>query len=169
MKLTLRHVSAFSLVEVSMALGVAAFCLTSLFGLLPVGMTSNQSCTEQTTAANVATSIVADLQAAASTSALSPRFQFKLPSPSDSGQSTIQTTYLRQDGTPSDGKAVGDAPVRGESRQRVTVTFSNQADQKSVTSVRILITWPALADNNPLLQPTKFSGSYETVTLLDRN
>jgi hypothetical protein len=40
---------------------------------------------------------------------------------------------------------------------------------RTATMVRILITWPAMADIDPTKWPTNFSGSYETVTALDRN
>ena len=49
--------AAFSLVEVTLALGVAAFCLIAVFGLLPVGVNSDQTSIQQTAAASLATSI----------------------------------------------------------------------------------------------------------------
>jgi len=49
----------FSLVEVALALAITAFCLVAVFGLLPVGLNSNQASTEQTAAANIARSIIA--------------------------------------------------------------------------------------------------------------
>src|SRR5437870_13907184 len=60
----LRRVHAFSLVEVTLALGVAAFCLLAVFGLMPVGVQTNRNSTSQTTAANIAALAVADLRAA---------------------------------------------------------------------------------------------------------
>lgn len=55
---------AFTLVEVSLALGVASFCLLSIVGLLPVGLTSNQASIEQTMAVNISSAIVSDLRTA---------------------------------------------------------------------------------------------------------
>ena len=37
--------AAFSLVELTLALGVAAFCLVAVFGLVPVGVQTNRSAT----------------------------------------------------------------------------------------------------------------------------
>src|SRR5690242_4622223 len=39
---------AFSLLEVVLALGVAAFCLTAVLGLLPVGVQTNRNASSQT-------------------------------------------------------------------------------------------------------------------------
>ena len=50
--------NAFSLVEVTLALGIAAFCLLAIFGLLPVGIKSQQNAIGQTVAAGIATGIV---------------------------------------------------------------------------------------------------------------
>ena len=50
------------MVEVALALGVAAFCLIPLFGLLPIGINTNRAGFEQTGAVNVASEVVADLR-----------------------------------------------------------------------------------------------------------
>jgi uncharacterized protein (TIGR02598 family) len=39
------YLSDFSLVEVTLALGIAAFCLIALFGLMPVGVQTNRNTT----------------------------------------------------------------------------------------------------------------------------
>jgi hypothetical protein len=54
---------AFSLVEVTLALGVAAFCLIAVFGLLPIGLKTDQGAIRQTTANGILSAIVADLRA----------------------------------------------------------------------------------------------------------
>src|SRR6266516_223292 len=54
---------AFSLVEVTLALGVAAFCLIAVFGLVPVGLQTNRNATSQTTATNILSSVVSDIRA----------------------------------------------------------------------------------------------------------
>ncbi|HEY8964959.1 MAG TPA: prepilin-type N-terminal cleavage/methylation domain-containing protein, partial [Candidatus Methylacidiphilales bacterium] len=57
---------AFSLIEVMLALGIAAFCLLSLILLLPVGMSANQSSIGKTVGTGLATEIANQLQSAAS-------------------------------------------------------------------------------------------------------
>src|SRR5438874_4482039 len=59
----LRRVHAFSLVEVTLAIGVAAFCLLAVFGLVPIGVQTNRNATSQTAAANIMAAVIADLRA----------------------------------------------------------------------------------------------------------
>ena len=63
MKFGLRRLHAFSLVEVTLALGIAAFCLIAVFGLVPVGVQTNRNATSQTTATNILSSVVSDIRA----------------------------------------------------------------------------------------------------------
>ena len=63
MKLRSRSIAAFSLVEVTLALGIAAFCLIAVFGLVPVGVQTNRNATSQTTATNILSSVVSDIRA----------------------------------------------------------------------------------------------------------
>src|SRR5438309_3334382 len=49
--------AGFSLVEVTLALGVAAFCLLVLLGLLPTGIKTQQSGIQQTTANQIISQI----------------------------------------------------------------------------------------------------------------
>jgi uncharacterized protein (TIGR02598 family) len=58
------HTVAFSLIEVTLALGITAFCLLTVFALLPVALKTQQASIQQTTANTIASQIVADLSAA---------------------------------------------------------------------------------------------------------
>ena len=62
----------FSLVEVTLALGIAAFCLIAVFGLIPVGVQTNRNATSQTAATNIIASVIADMRA--TTSSISPQY-----------------------------------------------------------------------------------------------
>src|SRR5436309_13461651 len=64
LKRSFRDTAAFSLVEVTLALGIAAFCLITVFALLPVALKTQQASTQQTTANTICSQIVADLSAA---------------------------------------------------------------------------------------------------------
>ena len=59
MKLLPHRECAFSLVEVTLALGVAAFCLIAVFGLLLVGVQTNQRATSQTAAGSIMANVTA--------------------------------------------------------------------------------------------------------------
>ena len=63
MKRSINSQGAFSLVEVTLALGIAAFCLIAVFGLVPVGVQTNRNATSQTTATNILSSVVSDIRA----------------------------------------------------------------------------------------------------------
>ena len=165
-----RH--GFTLVEVTIALGVAGFCLVSIFGLLPIGINSNQASLEQTMAGNIASSIIGDLRSTPLTATATAHYGIQLPSASIStmGPSTSAATiYLAANG---DASANG-APVTSGSeisRYRVTIGFAApQAGQCAATAVRILVTWPALGTGAIGAWPTNFAGSYEANTTLDRN
>jgi uncharacterized protein (TIGR02598 family) len=53
--------SGFSLVEVTLALGIAAFCLIAVFGLMPVGVQTNRNAISVTAATNFFAAVVADI------------------------------------------------------------------------------------------------------------
>jgi uncharacterized protein (TIGR02598 family) len=165
-----RTAVAFTLVEVTLALGVAAFCLTTIFGLLPVGLNSNQASSEQTVSSSIAKAVMADLRATPSGAQYSPRFGFNVPASGTVAASTPQTIFLRQDTSSTPGETVANANPAG-TRYRVSVAFYTQstANQRTATGVRILVTWPALADPVTTAWPVHFSGSCEVLTALDRN
>ena len=70
--------SAFSLVEVTLALGIAAFCLIAVFGLVPVAVLTNRNATSQTAATNIMAAVVADMRATPTTTNTSSQFGITL-------------------------------------------------------------------------------------------
>jgi uncharacterized protein (TIGR02598 family) len=130
MKLAPRHHSAFSLVEVTLALGVAAFALVAIFGLLPVGLNSNQASIEQTTATSLATRISADLRkpvsaTAPATGKISKYYQIPIQLAGDVNKT--RTVFLRVDGsvaqTATPTVVDQDANMSQNPRYRVTVSL----------------------------------------------
>lgn len=141
------RVSAFSLVEVTLALGIAAVCLISIFGLLPVGVNSNKASIEQTKAVNLLTAVVSDLRSTAKTASVSPGFGISIKS------STV--FYLGEDGT---------AVPKNNARYRVQSALAPSPGGRSASTGNILISWPAQQDDLTLA-----AGSVETFIALDRN
>jgi Tfp pilus assembly protein PilV len=170
MKKSRRISAGFSLVEVALALGVAAFALVAIIGLIPIGLNSNQASSEQTAAAGLSAEIIADLRVTPveipPVVKNSPRYQVPLP-PSGSATHCI---FLREDGSVS-GSMDANADPTQDPRYRATlfITAPSVASQKTATVARVLITWPALADAQAATLPGKFTGSYEIVTALNRN
>ena len=153
--------SAFSLIEVTIALSVAGFCLLAILGLLQTGVTSQRATTEQTAATGIISMIYADLVSAAGTNA-SPRLQINL-----TNAASPQTVFFNEGGKQTG--AVG-AAAAGDSRYRASLDIRPPASgTKAATGVRILVTWPAVADPSPGQWPAKYAGAVETWTAIDRN
>src|ERR1044071_3852881 len=142
----------FSPVEVTRALGIAAFCLIALLGLIPLGMQTNQSAVSQTAAASILSSVVADLRATAKTTQTSPQYDITF--------GTAKLLYLDDQGRaviPTDPTAA---------RYRVMITFPASPEGPfAPTFVSLKITWPALADS----ATTQPAGFVETFVALDRH
>lgn len=148
------HFSAgFSLVEVTLALGVAAFCLIALFGLLPLGIQTNQSSTSQTAAASALSSVFADLRATPKTSLTSPQYDI-----------TFGTAkFLYFDG---EGRVVTPTDPNATLRYRVTITFpASPVGAFAPTFVSLKVTWPALVDPATSIP----AGFVETFAAFDRH
>lgn len=159
----------FSLVEVTLALGVAAFCLLSILGLLSVSLTNNRNAIEQTAASRVAAAIVADLRATKTSvpaAGKSPLFQIPIPG---TGTAT-HTLFLREDGSAA-GLPDIDADPSQNPQYRATIVFTapGSATQKFATMARIALTWPAMADRAAAAAPVHYSGFFEVMAAIDRN
>jgi uncharacterized protein (TIGR02598 family) len=159
----LRRVHAFSLVEVTLAMGVAAFCLLAVFGLMPIGVQTNRNATSQTRATNTMAAVIADLRATPSTSTTSTEFGINIPSdptspPDPPPCSGTQTLYLNSEGQ----------VVTTDARYRVVITFVRNPTATPTTGAtyaHLKVSWPALVD--PCA--TTPSGSSEVFVAFDRN
>ena len=157
-----RSWSAFSLIELTLALGVAAFCLLAVFGLIPVGVQTNRNATSQTAATNIIALVVADLRATPKIPPFnSPLFCITLGIP--------KPLYFDSQGQCSADLA-GLIPcsciagnVTLQTRYRVNVTFPPSTG--SLTYANVKVTWPAAVDPTT----TTPAGSVEMFAALDRN
>ncbi|XHR27172.1 MAG: hypothetical protein ACFUZC_14595 [Chthoniobacteraceae bacterium] len=122
------RMAAFSLVEISLALGVASVSLISILGLLPVGLGNAQSANSQTGAMNLATAIAADIRVTQS-GKKSPRYAID---PTDTGGVTL---YFDESGTSS---SVSRSRYKAVI-QAVTPALPNQ------TVDRVVVMWPPQA------------------------
>jgi uncharacterized protein (TIGR02598 family) len=156
---------AFSLVELTLALGVASFCLLAVFALFPTSLRTNQNTVQQTIDTSWARAIAADLRATPNTSSSSVRYGIGIPA---TGTAT-HTIFLQEDGTATAQDT--DAVPSQNPKYRATISFTapTNSSQKTATIVRILLTWPALADKAAATTPSNYTGSYEAVTALNRN
>ena len=157
MKTRARH--AFSLVEVTLALGVAAISLLVIFSLLPIGLQTNQRSIEQTASVDVLSAVTADLRATPVTNprgsaATSTQFGISIPAAGSTGTTTLFFNSAGQSSTSQ----------QSDSRYRMTVTFpSNGGGAKTATFVDLKVTWPAAAT------VANARGSAEMFAAFDRN
>jgi uncharacterized protein (TIGR02598 family) len=141
-----RSTSAFSLVEVTLALGIAAFCLIAVFGLMPVGVQTNRNATSQTAATGIVASVIADMRATPRSATTSAQYAIEF--------GTAKTLYF-------DGAGQFTTSLGANSRYRVSITFPSSPSGLSYADVNI--TWPAAAT------PANASGSVEMFAAFDRN
>ena len=137
---------AFSLVEVTVALGIAGFCLLTIVGLLPVGLSNNMSSIEQPGAANLARGIITDLRAAQNSvnTNQSPQYGILFST------AAAQSFCFSEDGRTNTVAA---------SRYLATITIDTN---KAPVPVIIKITWPASA------LAALASDAFEVTTAIDR-
>jgi type II secretory pathway pseudopilin PulG len=165
-----RHQHGFSMVEVTLALGVASFCLLAVFALFPTGVAVNQVSLQQTADVTLARGIAMDLsvtpKTVPKTVQTSPRYGIPIPVTG----AVSHTLFLKDDGTIS-GAIDSDADASLDPRYRATITFTapSSASYKTAIGVRVLLTWPALADKGAGTPPNKYLGAYEVLTALNRN
>jgi uncharacterized protein (TIGR02598 family) len=149
----------FSLIEVTLALGVAAISLLVIFSLLPVGLQTNQRSIGQTASADILSSVVADLRATPVTnprggSITSNQFGISIPAAGSTGTTTL---FFNSAGQSSSSQ-------EPDSRYRLTITFaSSGGGTKTATLADLHVTWPAAA------AVAKAQGSAEMFAAFDRN
>lgn len=154
MKRSLSESTAFSLVEVTLALGVAAFCLVVLLGLLPIGVKTQQASIQQTTASQIISQIYSVLRADVR---LPPGQDNKVcPDPPDPNEpcawgdlhghwrdvAVPYTLYFTNEAKQT-GNLNGDPPVDAVFRATIIYRFP---PSETTTLADITVTWPARGD-----------------------
>src|SRR5437867_368171 len=138
--------AAFSLVEVTLALGVAAFCLLAVLGLLPVGVQTNRNASSQTIASNIIATVVSDLRTTPAAAVTSPEFAITFDAE--------KTLFFD-----ASGQAL--PSLSTDSRYRLNVTWNSAPTGLHYAVLKA--TWPAAAT------PANASGSTEMFAAFDRN
>jgi len=155
---------AFSLVELTLAMGVAAFCLLAVVGLLPVALKTQHASIQQTTASEVLSEFAADLRAAV-------RYPPGLADKLNDQQHTLRghwalvgtpdTIYFTNEGWQTGGLTPASTP--SDAVFRLTLTYLiPPADTTSLANIKV--TWPAQVD--PATGTPE--GSVETFVAINR-
>lgn len=150
----------FSLVEVTLALGVASLCLVTIFGLLPVGLQTNQDAIQQAAAANALGAVIADLRATPMTiprgeATASRQFAINIPA-NPVSDTTTTTLFFSSEGQFS-------TSTNSRSQYHLTITFLPNAGSRAATRAHLKMTWPAQAS------PGTETSFTEMFLALDRN
>jgi uncharacterized protein (TIGR02598 family) len=149
---------AFTLVEVSVAMGVAAVCMFSLQALIPSTLKLANNASDQTAATTMISSITQDLRNTPAGSNVSPGFGIPMPNLNSTNSTLLTSTnfYLAEDGL--------GVLLPTQARYAATVTLSNAAAATvtSLTTARIKVYWPAT------VAASNAQGSVETVTFFNR-
>jgi hypothetical protein len=138
--------AAFSLVEVTLALGIAAFCLIAVFGLVPVGVQTNRNATSQTAATNILSSVVSDIRASPNGGTATAKYKIRR----NKGNTT--TVCFDGQGQPVAGQ-INNVPCRpGNWRYRLYTNLSNRwlrirnLKPHCANYAVLKLVWPAAAD-----------------------
>jgi len=143
------HTRSFSLVELTLALGVASFCLIAVFALLPIGGQIHHNGISQTASASILAAVTADLRATPKTQLTSHEFGITFGSPT--------TLYF-------DGE--GRSSTAALSRYRLTADFpTNPTGTHAAVFAHLKVSWPAGADP----ATGKPAGSVESFAAFDRH
>lgn len=148
--------AGFTLVEVTLALGIAAFCLVALMGLLPTSLKTQQSSIQQTTASQIISEISTFLRADVR---LHPgQLSKACPDPPDPNEpcdwsnlnghwrnvAPADTMFFTNEGKPT-GTVTQPNNVPADAVFRARITYITPGTQStSLASIRV--TWPAAID-----------------------
>ena len=170
MKRPLLKTAGFSLVEVTLALGVAAFCLVTVLGLLPTSLKTQQASIQQTTANQIISTIFSDLRADVR---LPPGQQSKVCGTDTGCQwgnlhghwqnvAVPDTLYFTKEAKQT-GTINGTPP--GDAVYRAKITYMlPPSETTSLASIRV--TWPAQV--NPDLLGAVPAGSVRSLIAVNR-
>jgi uncharacterized protein (TIGR02598 family) len=136
------------LLEVVLALGVAAFCLIAVLGLLPVGVQTNRNASSQTAVSNIIATVVSDLRTTPVAAVTSPEFAITFDAE--------KTLFFDASGQASPSLST-------DSRYRLNVTWN--AAPTGLHYAVLKATWPAEVD--PATTPS--GGAVEIFAAFERN
>ena len=130
---------AFSLIEVVIALGIFAFCIVGIVGLLPIAANSVKSVSQESNANNIAESIAGFWQVAPSGSQTGGNFTM--------GNFTVGTTTPTPPITYYNSEGIVVDTVE-KSSLRLTYDVQNLAGFANTFTVNLTFNWPPTASSN---------------------
>ena len=139
------HSAGFSLVEVTLAIGIAAFCLLTVFALVPVAALTNRNATSQAAATSIIASVIADMRATGTAVSTSAQYGITFGTP--------KTLYF-------DSAGQFTTALGPNSRYQLSITWYGSGGLRYAD---LKVTWPAAAT------AANATGSTELSAAFDRN
>lgn len=137
--------NAFSLIEVVIALGIFAFCIVGIVGLLPIATNSVKSVSQESNANNIAESIAGFWQVAPlGSSTTGGNFTM--------GNFTVGTTGNQTFYYDNNGATV---PTVGDSSLKLVYDVQPLSGYTSSFTVNLTFTWPPNASANSTIATTR--------------
>ena len=121
--------SAFTLVEVTLAIGIAAVSMLGVVALLPIGIASNRDSVNTTHAASLVEAVIMDLKGVADGGT---SLVYGLSMTAEEAPAVV---YFKADGSKSTDVTAAD--------YRASVTVTPPAARFSPALVRVVVSWPA--------------------------
>jgi uncharacterized protein (TIGR02598 family) len=132
--------SAFSLVEVVIALGIAAFCLVAMLGLFPTALKSSKNSTDETASGIMLNNVAFDLRNTPVGSNTTSLYGITLPTNAAATAST--NFFFNEDGSFTNTRTAL------STRYGVLLTMSNPT--AATTTAWIQVYWPPTLSTNSL-------------------
>ena len=158
--------TAFSLVEMVLAIGVVAFCFLTLFGLISVGMNNNRQVREQITGLNLCRQIELDLKATGPTNFISPLYGITIPASGAVSSTTVYDSY--------NANTVSFGAKTASSQYRFTINLAGPpvTSPNNPVNAQIQATWPPQVvpiAPSPTSNPTNVIGTVSLETTVNRS
>lgn len=142
------HIRAFSLIEVVISIGIFAFCIVGIVGLLPIASNSVKSVSLESNANNIAESISGIWQVVSANSTTPVSVSIPLGGNRTMGNFTIpavsdnQTYYYDNDCRYTGSTLSPDASIR------LNYTAAQLGTVGNTFTVNLTFTWPPTASSN---------------------
>jgi len=145
------RITAFSLVEVVLAMGIVSFALIVMFALLPIGLKSNNDSMGESQGVNLLQALIADRKASAYTNYSS---SYNIPALTNVTSQMTGTLYVMEDGVTTNALATAARYCVSYTVYPATNIYSGATNAPvsgppQPVSINFRVSWPAAQTNRP--------------------
>jgi uncharacterized protein (TIGR02598 family) len=144
-------ISAFSLVEVVLAMGIVSFALIIMFALLPIGLKSNNDSMGESQGINLLQALIADRK---STAYSNYSTSYNIPALTNVTSQMTGTLYVMEDGLTTNAQATAARYCVNYTIYPATNIYSGATNNPisgppQPVSINFRVSWPAAQTNRP--------------------